>query len=67
MSDSIGYENHKCHFNFPGCQKDHAGYSRAEDSNIRGPVYDACESCARRPYPQPKQFKDANEVKESNE
>lgn len=61
MSDSVGYSNVKCHFNFPGCKKINAGYSRAEDSNPRGPVFDACENCVRKPYPQPKQFQKEEE------
>lgn len=56
MSESVGYENDKCHFGFPGCKKTHAGYERAEDAKPRGPFFDACENCVKRPYPQPKQF-----------
>lgn len=62
MSDSVGYENVKCHFNFPGCHKDHAGFERAEDSSPRGPFFDACQNCVMKPYPQPKQFRDIREA-----
>jgi hypothetical protein len=52
MRDHIGYEKEKCHF----CGKREAGYGRAEDTKPTGPFFDACERCARKPYPQPKQF-----------
>ena len=58
MNEAIGYANVKCHFNFPGCKKNHAGYSRAEDDNPRGAVFDACENCVRKPNPQPDQFRE---------
>jgi len=43
----LDYENCKCFF----CGGDLAGYQRAEDKNPSGPFFDACEACARRPYP----------------
>lgn len=51
-----GYVADRCHFNFPGCEKDHAAYQRAEDKKPTGPFFDACENCARKPYPTPPQF-----------
>lgn len=52
----IGYENCKCQLNFPGCQKNHAGYGRYKQYANVGPILDACESCARKPYDVPPQF-----------
>ena len=52
----IGYERDKCHF----CNKHEAGFGRAEDQKPTGPYFDACEECAKKPYPQPKQFKEEN-------
>jgi len=49
----IGYSQDKCHF----CGAGDAGYLRAEDKAPRGPFFDACEGCARKPYPQPEQLK----------
>jgi hypothetical protein len=49
----IGYSQDKCHF----CGKLNAGYLRAEDAKPRGPFFDSCEKCARKPYPQPEQLK----------
>lgn len=57
MSESIGYEDVKCHFKFPGCKKTHAGYQRAEDRSPRGPFFDACINCVGVPYPQPEQLR----------
>ncbi len=54
MSEPISYENDRCHF----CGKPGAGYQRAEDANPPGPFFDACEPCARKPYPQPRQFRE---------
>jgi hypothetical protein len=45
---SIGYENDRCHF----CHKKNAGHARAEDSKPGGPYFDACESCAKKQYPE---------------
>jgi hypothetical protein len=46
----VGYELDRCTF----CGKPEAGYQRAKDSSPQGPFFDACESCARKHYPQPK-------------
>ncbi len=46
MSQGIGYEDDRCHFNFPGCKKTHAGYARADE---KGEFFDACENCVRVP------------------
>jgi hypothetical protein len=43
----VGYEQDVCTF----CGKPEAGYQRAKDSNPTGPFFDACETCARKPYP----------------
>lgn len=51
----VGYENDRCHF----CGAPEAGYARAEDRSARGPFFDACYRCARRPYPQPAEFRRA--------
>jgi hypothetical protein len=52
MSEGFeGYEKDKCWF----CHGKNAGYQRGEDGNIKA-LHDACEKCARKPYPQPKQF-----------
>jgi hypothetical protein len=51
----VGYENDVCHF----CQGLEAGYQRADNAKPRGPFFDACEACARKPYPQPAQLKAA--------
>ncbi len=59
--DSIGYENDKCHFKFPGCKKTHAGYWRAEDHKPQGPFFDACINCVAVPYPQPEHLKKKEE------
>lgn len=48
----IGYSLDRCHF----CGGLNAGYQRAEDAKPRGPFFDCCEKCARKPYPQPAQF-----------
>ncbi len=59
------YDNDVCHFcgnsdrKSPTESAKHvAGYRRAEDSRPSGPFFDACEACAKVPYPQPKQFKE---------
>lgn len=49
MSDAVGYTKDECYFKFPGCKKTEAGYQRADDAT--GLYHDACESCARKPYP----------------
>jgi hypothetical protein len=57
------YDDDKCHFCKKGAKNgvEHtAGFQRAEDSKPSGPFFDACESCARKPYPQPKQFENEN-------
>ena len=47
------YDHDRCHF----CKsKAPAAYQRAEDTRPSGPFFDACEECAKVPYPQPKQF-----------
>jgi len=57
------YDRDVCHF----CKKSDkthptkdarnvAGFARAEDTKPTGPFFNACESCAKKPYPQPKQF-----------
>lgn len=57
MSEGFeGYEKDKCWF----CHKGFAGYQRGEDDNPRV-MHDACEACARKPYPQPKQFQKEEE------
>lgn len=56
MSELVGYEAVKCQINLPGCQKKGAGYSRRKQYAQEGPWLDSCESCARKPYDQPKQF-----------
>lgn len=56
MSESVGYEKDKCHFNFKGCKKNHAGYQRRQQYAGVGPWFDACQSCAEKEYDQPKQF-----------
>ena len=63
------YDKDKCHF----CNKSDkthptqdsrnvAGYQRAEDHKSTGPFFDACEECARKPYPKPKQFEEKEEI-----
>jgi hypothetical protein len=59
----IGYEDVVCHF----CGKPEAGYARAEDEKPNGPYFDACENCARKPYPQPKQLDQNRKEKSINE
>lgn len=54
-----GYEADKCQLNLPGCLKKEAGYQRRKTYAGEGPWLDACESCARQPYEQPKQFQEA--------
>jgi hypothetical protein len=44
---SVGYEKDICHF----CHKKNAGHARAEDAKPSGPYFDACEECAKKPYP----------------
>lgn len=55
------YDRDVCHFcgksdakNPTTTSKHVAGYLRAEDSRPSGPFFNACETCARVPYPQPK-------------
>jgi hypothetical protein len=66
MSDEIivgPYDRDKCHFCGKSAKdspksdpaKYVAGYRRGTDDNPRL-NFDACETCARKPYPQPKQF-----------
>lgn len=43
----MSYEKDTCHF----CGKKNACYGRAEDSKPSGPYFDACEECAKKPYP----------------
>ena len=62
MSDPIGYEADRCHFNFPGCKKILAGYLRREKYAQTGPWFEACESCALKPYEQPEQFKEKSDA-----
>lgn len=50
-----------CHF----CGKGNAFYGRRED-DTRGPYYPACFACARKPYPQPKQFRKEETNAEEN-
>jgi hypothetical protein len=50
--EHTGYADDVCHF----CHGKNAGYLRAEDAKPRGPFFDACEKCARKPYPQPAQL-----------
>lgn len=56
------YDKDKCHFCGKSAKngwKHTAGFQRAEDAKSSGPFFDACEVCARKPYPQPKQFQEA--------
>lgn len=46
-----GYAEDVCWF----CDGKEAGFRRGEDQNPKVD-HDACEDCARKPYPQPKQF-----------
>jgi hypothetical protein len=50
MSDQ-GYEDVLCEF----CLKREAGYSRRPKFAHLGAWMDACETCARKPYEEPKQ------------
>jgi len=50
--EHAGYADDICHF----CGGTHAGYLRAENAKPRGPFFDSCEACARKPYPQPTQL-----------
>ena len=56
-----GYGKDVCFF----CKGRNAGYRRGDDDNPKS-NHDACEECARKPYPQPKQFENENKG-ESNE
>lgn len=58
MSESVGYAEAKCQIKFAGCGKKEAGYSRRPQYAQAGPWLDSCETCARVPYEQPKQFQD---------
>lgn len=49
----VGYEEDVCAF----CHEKNAGYWRGTDDNPKANK-DACESCARKPYPQPKNFQE---------
>ena len=58
-NQEVGYSEEVCHF----CGKGNAGYGRREDGAAGNSKYfDACESCARKPYPQPVQFQKTEEV-----
>lgn len=66
MSETTGYEEVKCQFNFPDCenkkprdQRLGAGYSRRQRYAQQGPWLDACQNCASVPYEQPAQFQEA--------
>lgn len=52
--EQVGYSKDRCYF----CGKFSAGYQRYEDDKPHGKdhLHEACEKCARVPYPQPKQF-----------
>ena len=56
------YDEIKCHFCGKSGKKDGwkhtAGFGRAEDSKPSGPFFPACQACAEKPYPQPKQFQE---------
>lgn len=52
-----GYEHVKCQLNLKGCKKTGAGYLRRKQFAQEGPWLDACENCARIPYPEPKEKK----------
>jgi len=54
MGGSTGYEKDKCYF----CGKKNACYGRALDVAPAGPYFDACEECAKKPYPVSKQFQE---------
>ncbi len=57
MSESIGYERHKCQVKIsPKCEGKNAGYQRRPRFAQEGPWLDSCEECARVPYEQPAQF-----------
>lgn len=62
MSQEIGYEADKCELRLPGCEKTHAGYQRRKQYALVGPWFDACESCARKPYDQPPQFQEKTDA-----
>jgi hypothetical protein len=53
MPEAIGYEADICWF----CKGNEAGFRRGEDLNPKMD-HDACQDCARKPYPQPKQFQE---------
>ncbi len=61
MSETIGYEDVKCQVGLPGCEKVNAGYHRYKQFAKVGPPVDSCESCAKKSYEQPPQFKEAKE------
>lgn len=62
MSEAIGYEGTKCQVKIsPKCEKKNAGYSRRPKHAQEGPWLDSCETCARVPYEQPKQFQSSTE------
>lgn len=65
MSESVGYENVKCQIGLKGCEKKGAGYQRRLQYAQQGPWLDSCESCARTPYEQPKQFQEKNDEQDS--
>lgn len=57
------YDRDRCHFcgksdktHPTESSKNVAGFSRAEDDKPTGPFFDACEACAKKSYPVPKQF-----------
>ena len=61
------YDQDVCHFcgksdrkNPTESGKHIAGYSRAEDAKPSGPYFNACEACARVPYPQPENLQKGN-------
>jgi hypothetical protein len=59
VSASIGYEDDECQVKVsPKCEKTGAGYQRRKQYAQEGPWLDACETCARVPYEQPKQFQE---------
>ena len=57
------YDKDRCHFCGKSAKngwKHTAGFQRRETFAGVGPWFDACQSCAEKPYEQPKQFQDEN-------
>jgi hypothetical protein len=65
VSEQAGpYDSDKCHFcgkSGKNGVKHTAGFQRRETYAGVGPWFDACQSCAEKPYEQPAQFQKTEE------